>query len=163
MKFKSFYVDRPDPVCCVPDTETKFVDQSEADRASLKFQLERYGMDSLAQQFQKTLSQFGYADTRLCSSFTELHNKMAEAESYFMQLPSRIRAKFSHSSLKFYDELEKDPSKAFKEGYISKSLAVDLGVVEAIDKPIETIDPIVIPVTPKAPEVVDPVPQDPSA
>lgn len=164
MKFKSFYVDRPDPVCCVPDTETKFVDQSEADRASLKYQLERYGMDSLQQQFQKALSQFGYADTRLCSNFEELHNKMAEANSYFMNLPSKIRAKFDHSAIKFYEELEQNPTKAYESGYISKKLAADLGVQSAIDKPIETAEPL--PITPDLslnPGVVEPVVQNPSA
>ncbi|UPW41787.1 internal scaffolding protein [Peromfec virus RodF7_10] len=164
MKFKSFYVNRPDPVTVVPDTETKFVDQSEADRASLKFQLERYGMDSLLQQFEKTKSQFGYADTRLCKDFAELQQKAAEANSYFMQLPSRIRAKFHHSSTEFFTSLEQNPSKAYDEGYISKSLAAQLGVEKAIDKPIETIDPIVTPVTPVTPaEVVESVVTEPSA
>lgn len=165
MKFKSFYVNRPEPVCCVPDTETKFVDQSEADRASLKFQLERFGMDSLQQQLDKTRSQFGYADTRLVSDFATLNQKMAEANSYFMELPSRIRAKFDHSAVKFFSEVENDPSTAYKSGFISKKLAADLGVKDAIDKPIK-VEPttVVIPtrvVTPTVPTVPT-VPTEPT-
>lgn len=152
--FKSFYVNRPDPVTCVPDTETKFVDQSEADRASLKYQLERYGMDSLQHQFEKTKSQFGYADTRLCSDFAELHQKMAEANSYFLQLPSRIRAQFNHSAVEYFSSIEKDPTKAYELGHISKSLAASLGVQSAIDKPIETIDPTVELSTPVKSEIL---------
>ena len=45
MKFKSFYSNPPKPVGTILDTETKFVDQSEADRCSLSYQLERFGMD----------------------------------------------------------------------------------------------------------------------
>lgn len=154
MKFKSFYVNRPNPVGSVLDTETKFVDQSEADRASLKFQLERYGMDSLLQQFEKTKAQFGYADTRLVPSFEELNKKMAEANSYFMNLPSRIRAKFNHSSVEFFSSIENNPSKAFKDGYISVELAKKLGVKVQDDitnnipvsNPIDTSSGVVEPV-----------------
>lgn len=147
-KFKSFYVNRPAPVSCVPDTETKFVDQSEADRASLRYQLERFGMDSLLQQFEKTKAQFGYADTRVSKNFVELQQKMAEANSYFMELPSQIRAKFHHSATEFFSQIETNPEKMFKEGYISKSLAKELGVQSAIDKPVD-----ITPVTPVTPVV----------
>ncbi|WGL31046.1 internal scaffolding protein [Dipodfec virus UOA04_Rod_680] len=163
MKFNSFYTNRPDPVTCVPDTETKFVDQSEADRASLKFQLERYGFDSLQQQFEKTKSQFGYADTRFASSFAELHQKMADANSYFMQLPARIRSKFDHSAVKFFESIENDPERAYNDKYISKSLAAKLGVASAIDKPV-VVEPQPEPVVDKKVDVVDPLPNtNPSA
>lgn len=154
MKFNTFYTNRPKPVTVVPDTETKFVDQSEADRASLKFQLERYGFDSLQQQLQKSMSQFGYADTRLTKDFATLNQQMAEANSYFMQLPARIRAKFDHSATRFFSELESNPEKAFKEGYISKTLAAKLGVDSAIDKPliVEPVQPL-DPVQPLEPSV----------
>lgn len=149
MKFKTFYTNRPSPVCFKPDTKTKFVDQSEADRASLKYQLERYGMDSLQQQLEKTKAQFGYADTRITKDFVELNQKMAEANSYFMNLPSKIRAKFNHSAVEFFSELEKNPTKAYESGFISKSLAKDLGVLAAQDK----VD--VVPSVPQT-EVVQP-------
>ena len=136
-KFKNFYVNRPKPVYTVPDTETKFVDQSEADRASLKYQLERFGMDSLLQQFEKTKAQFGYADTRVCKDFVELQQKMAEANSYFMELPSRIRAKFHHSATEFFSKIETEPEKMYKDGYISKSLAKELGVISAQDNSVD--------------------------
>lgn len=156
--FNSFYVNRPKPVSFVPDTEKKFVDQSEADRASLKYQLERFGMDSLMQQFEKTKAQFGYADTRVSKNFVELQQKMAEANSYFMELPSQIRAKFHHSATEFFSKIETDPEKMYNEGYISKSLAKELGVKSAQDKPVE-ITPVT-PVTPvvdtKTAEVVEP-------
>lgn len=135
MKFKDFYNNRPDPVTVVPDTETKFVDQSEADRCSLKFQLERYGMDSLQQQLQKTMSQFGYADTRMTKDFVQLQQEMAEANSYFMALPSRIRAQYNHDATKFFTELEQNPKKAYDNGFISKELATKLGVIKS-PKPV---------------------------
>lgn len=133
MKFNTFYTNRPKPVCCVPDTETKFVDQSEADRCSLAYQLERYGMDSLQQQLEKTRSQFGYADTRLTPSFADYAQKMADAESYFMELPAAIRKKFNHNCIDFYSEIERNPEKMYNEGFISRKLAADLGVQSAID------------------------------
>lgn len=153
MKFKDFYNNRPDPVTVVPDTETKLVDQSEADRCSLKFQLERYGMDSLQQQLQKTMSQFGYADTRMTKDFVQLQQEMAEANSYFMSLPSRIRAQYNHDATKFFTELEQNPKKAYDNGYISKELATKLGVIkpptDTVDvvKPTEPVTPV-NPVTP---------------
>lgn len=148
MKFKDFYNNRPDPVTVVPDTETKLVDQSEADRCSLKFQLERYGMDSLQQQLQKTMSQFGYADTRMTKDFVQLQQEMAEANSYFMALPSRIRAQYNHDATKFFTELEQNPKKAYDNGYISKELATKLGVI----KPPELVTPVTpVPVTPATP------------
>lgn len=148
MKFKNFYDNRPDPVTCVPDTETKLVDQSEADRCSLKFQLERYGMDSLQQQLQKTMSQFGYADTRMTKDFVQLQQEMAEANSYFMNLPSRIRAQYNHDATKFFTELEQNPKKAYDNGYISKDLAIKLGAIPAPEPP--KADPVT-PVTPTDP------------
>lgn len=162
MKFHSFYVNRPKPVSTVLDTETKFVDQSEADRAGLKFQLERYGFDSLQQQLQKTQSQFGYADTRYCASFAELVQKNAEATSYFMQLPAKLRAKFDHSPIKFFSEIEQNPEQMFKDGYISKSLAKDLGVASAQDtlQPSEGLNPPPdAGINPPKTDVVESVPQ----
>lgn len=147
MKFQTFYTNRPEPVCCEPDTETKFVDQSEADRAGLKYQIERFGMDSLLQQFEKTKAQFGYADTRLCKDFAGLAQHMAEAESYFMQLPAQIRKQFNHSAVDFYSEIEKNPSYMYEKGYISKNLASELGVKSAIDTPVEVVESTVQPVS----------------
>lgn len=157
MKFNTFYTNRPKPVCCKPDTETKFVDQSEADRASLQYQLERYGFDSLQQQLEKTRAQFGYADTRLTPSFTDLSLKMAEANSYFMALPAKLRKKFNHSAVEFFSEIEKNPEKMWKDGYISKKLAGDLGVQSAIDKPVVVAPTISVPTTTTEPVTVQPV------
>lgn len=157
MKFNTFYTNRPKPVCCKPDTETKFVDQSEADRASLQYQLERYGFDSLQQQLEKTKAQFGYADTRLTPSFTDLSLKMAEANSYFMALPAQLRKKFNHSSVEFFNEIEKNPEKMWKDGYISKKLAADLGVESAIDKPVLVEPTVSVPTTTTEPVTTQPV------
>lgn len=159
MKFHTLY-NKPKPVSVIPDTETKLVDQSEADRASLKFQLERFGMDSLAQQLQKTQAQFGYADTRLVKDFATLHEKMAEANKYFSLLPSSVRKKFNHSAVDYFSSIEQNPSQAYKDGYISKSLAATLGVQAAIDKPVQPVQPVepVQPVQPVQPvEPVQPV------
>lgn len=157
MKFNTFYTNRPKPVCCKPDTETKFVDQSEADRASLQYQLERYGFDSLQQQLEKTKAQFGYADTRLTPSFTDLSMKMAEANSYFMALPAQLRKKFNHSAVEFFSEIEKNPEKMWKDGYISKKLAGDLGVESAIDKPVVVEPTVSVPTTTTEPVTTQPV------
>lgn len=156
MKFNTFYTNRPKPVCCKPDTVTKFVDQSEADRASLQYQLERYGFDSLQQQLEKTKSQFGYADTRLTPSFTDLSMKMAEANTYFMALPAQLRKKFNHSAVEFFSEIEKNPERMWKDGYISKRLAADLGVQSAIDKPV-VVEPIDSVSTTTEPVTIEPV------
>lgn len=126
--FKSFYANRPEPVGTDLDIETKFVDQSEADRASLSYQLERFGMDGLQQKLEQTKAQFGYADTRLTKDFQQLAEKMAEANSYFMQLPAKIRKEFGHDPVEFYSQIEKDPTNMYKKGFISEKLAKDLGV-----------------------------------
>ena len=134
LNFKSFYVNRPEPVGTDLDTETKFVDQSEADRASLSYQLERFGMDGLQQKLEQTRAQFGYADTRLTKDFQQLAEKMAEANSYFMQLPAKVRKEFGHDAVEFYSQIEKNPKAMFEKGFISEKLANDLGV---ITKPVE--------------------------
>lgn len=134
LSFKSFYSNRPAPVGTDLDTETKLVDQSEADRASLSYQLERFGMDGLQQKLEQTKAQFGYADTRLSKDFQQLAEKMAEANSYFMQLPAKIRKEFGHDPVEFYSQIEKDPASMFSKGFISEKLATDLGVVT---KPVE--------------------------
>ena len=155
MEFFTFY-NRPAPVTCVPDTETKFVDQSEADRASLKYQLERFGMDSLQQQLQKTMSQFGYADTRLTKSYSDLASIYAEANSYFSNLPSRVRAKFGHDPVQFYQYIEQQPEKAWKDGFISKEKAAEMGVLSAMPAPPVTETAVVTPTEP-LPVVTTPV------
>ena len=127
--FNTFYGKRPDPVGTHLDIETKFVDQSEADRASLSYQLERFGMDGLQQKLEQTRSQFGYADTRVTKDFQQLSEKMAEANSYFMQLPAKIRKEFRHDPIEFYSKIERDPEFMYKNGYISEKLAKELGVI----------------------------------
>lgn len=142
--FKSFYVSRPEPVGTALDTKTKFVDQSEADRASLSYQLERFGMDGLQQKLEQTQAQFGYADTRLTKDFQQLAEKMAEANSYFMQLPAKVRKEFGHDPVEFYSQIERNPSEMFKKGFISEKLANDLGVITkpVEQKPVENITPV---------------------
>ena len=141
MKFNSFYTNRPKPVGFEPDTEHKFVDQSEADRISITYNLERFGMSGIAQMFEKTKAQFGYADTRVSKNFAELAQSLADANSYFMQLPAELRKKFNHNAVDFYSSIEKEPERMWKEGYISKELAARLGVASAIDKPVEVVSP----------------------
>lgn len=139
--FKTFYTNPPAPVGTILDTETKFVDQSEADRASLSYQLERFGMDGLIQKLEQTKAQFGYADTRLTKDFQQLSESMAEANSYFMQLPAQIRKEFDHDPVKFYTKIEQDPKYMYDKGFISEKLAKDLGVIK--DKPVENVQPVV--------------------
>lgn len=162
MKFKTFYTNPPKPVGTVLDTETKFVDQSEADRCSLKFQLERFGMDSLLQKLEQTKAQFGYADTRLTKNFEQLANSMAEANSYFMQLPAEIRKEFGHDPVAFYSKIETDPEYMYKNGYISEKLAKDLGVVSLQDPVIDDVS-VVQPVENVEPVSTDVVTENPSA
>lgn len=150
MKFKSFYTNRPKPVGTVLDIETKFVDQSEADRASLAYQLERFGMDSLLQKLEQTKAQFGYADTRLTKGFVDYANSMAEANSYFMKLPAQIRKEFGHDPIKFYSKIESDPEFMYKNGYISEKLAKDLGVLSLQEKQNQNVVTPVVEPTPVA-------------
>lgn len=141
MKFNSFYTNRPKSIGFEPDTDTKLVDQSEADRVAINYNLERFGMSGIASMFEKTKAQFGYADTRVSKNFAELAQSYAEANSYFMQLPAELRKKFNHNAIDFYTSIENEPEKMWKEGYISQDLAAKLGVVSAIDKPVEVVTP----------------------
>lgn len=142
MKFKQFYSNRPQPVGTKLDLETKLVDQSEADRSSLSYQLERFGMDGLKQKLQQTISQFGYADTRLTKDFNTLAQSYAEANSYFQQLPAQIRKEFGHDCSKFYSEIEKNPKYMYEKGYISEKLAKDLGVINNIETTVNNVSNI---------------------
>lgn len=130
MKFKQFYQNRPQPVGTDLDLETKFVDQSEADRCSLSYQLERFGMDGLQQKLQQTMNQFGYADTRLTKDFQTMAQSYADANAYFQQLPAQIRKEFGHDCTRFYSEIEKNPKYMYEKGYISEKLANELGVIK---------------------------------
>lgn len=126
-KFFTYY-NSPAPVTTVPDLETVFVSQSEAIRASLKYQLETFGMDTLQAKLKETQSKFGYADTRFSKSFGDLCEQYARANDYFQSLPAQYRAQFGHDPIKFYSYIEKQPANAFKAGFISKDLAKTLGV-----------------------------------
>lgn len=141
MKFYTLY-NKPKPVAFLPDTETKLVDQSEADRIAINYNLERFGMSGIASMFEKTKAQFGYADTRVSKNFSELAKSYADANSYFMQLPAELRKKFNHNAIDFYTQIEQNPEYMYKEGYISKDLAKQLGVASFQDK-IETLQPLV--------------------
>lgn len=124
----------PKSSCVKLDTETKFVDQSEADMVGLKYQLQRYGLDGLAARFEAMKDKFGYADTRLIPSFSELQNRIIKGTEYFRQLPSEIRAKFGHNVAAFYEYIENNPEQAVKDGLIS-----GVQVVEDIRKDIQNI------------------------
>ena len=128
MKFCTFYNRSPVKHTTRIDHETLFVDQSEAERASLKFQLERFGMDTLLSKLKQTQQQFGYADTRFSKSFSTLAQQYADATQYFSALPSEIRAEYNHDPIKFYEDIETNPKKAFDRGFISKDLAKIFGV-----------------------------------
>ena len=137
MKFYTFY-NKPKPVAYKPDTETKFVDQSEADRCSISYNLERFGLSGIASMFEKTKAQFCYADTRVSKNFADLAQTYAEANGYFMQLPAELRKKFNHNPIDFYTEIENNPEKMFKDGYISKDLATKLGV--SFPEPVQPVE-----------------------
>lgn len=145
MKFCTFYDRSPVKHTTRIDQETLFVDQSEAERASLKFQLERFGMDTLLSKLKQTQQQFGYADTRFSKSFSTLAQQYADATQYFSALPSEIRAEYNHDPIKFYEDIETNPKKAFDRGFISKQLAKVFGVYKD-DIPTTTAatrDPVV--------------------
>lgn len=144
MKFKSFYSNPPKPVGTILDTETKFVDQSEADRCSLSYQLERFGMDGLQQKLEQTKAQFGYADTRLTKDFQQLAESMAEANSYFMQLPAEVRKQFNHNAVDFYTKIEQEPQYMYEKGFISEKFAKDLGIIKLQPNEVNNISETVV-------------------
>lgn len=105
------------------DYDTKFVQQSEADVSGLKYQLERYGMNTVLAKFESMKSKFGYADCRHIPDFEELQNRVIAGTEYFNNLPSEIRRKFNDKPACFYDYLEKHPVESVKEGYINNDTA----------------------------------------
>lgn len=105
------------------DYETKLVQQSEADVVGLKYQLERYGMNSLMAKFETMKSKFGYADCRHIPDFEELQNRVVAGTEYFNHLPSEIRRQFNDKPACFYEYLEKNPVEAVKNGYINNETA----------------------------------------
>lgn len=151
MKFCTFYNNPIKKLGTTIDFETVFVDQSEAERASLKFQLERFGQDTLLSKLKQTQSQFGYADTRFSKSFGDLAQNYAEANQYFQNLPAQIRAEYGHSAIRFYESIDKDPKQAFVKGYISKDLYQSLRpqdfVNEQTQKDIQNISDVNTPKT----------------
>lgn len=157
MKFATFYNNPVKTQGTKIDNETVFVDQSEAERASLKFQLERFGMNTLLSKLKETQSQFGYADTRFSKSFGDLAQRYAEANQYFQALPAQIRAEYGHSAIKFYESIENDPKQAFDRGFISKDLAKTFGVYK------DDIQPISNDLSKKTDELPAATVQEPSA
>lgn len=146
MKFATFYNNLVKEQGTKIDQDTLFVDQSEAERASLKFQLERFGMDTLLSKLKQTQAQFGYADTRYSKSFGDLAQRYADANAYFQALPAKIRSEYGHSAINFFESIDKDPKTAFDRGFISKDLAKTFGVYkediqnnssETVQKPTE--------------------------
>lgn len=105
------------------DYETKIVQQSEADVVGLKYQLERYGMNTLMSKFETMKSKFGYADCRNIPDFEELQNRVVAGTEYFNNLPSEIRREFKDKPECFYDYLEKNPVESVKKGYINNDTA----------------------------------------
>lgn len=138
-KFFTFY-DRPKSPVTVLDYETKFVDQSEADMCGLHYQLQRYGLDGLQARFEAMKDKFGYADTRMIPSFSELQNRIVKGNEYFNSLPSEIRKQFNNKSAEFFDYLEKNPKDAISKGYI-EGLNIN-------DYEVQPTTPVVEPVTP---------------
>lgn len=126
LNFCSFYANRPPVKDLVLDDETKFVDQSEADMCSLKAQLDRYGINGLVARFEEMKDKFGFADTRLVPSFSDLQNRIVEGEKYFNALPSEIREKYGFNAGKFFDEIAEHPEQAQLDGFISEDKAKEL-------------------------------------
>lgn len=122
MKFYTAF-NRPKHEKTVLDYETKLVQQSEADVVGLKYQLERYGMNTLMAKFETMKSKFGYADCRHIPDFEELQNRVIAGTEYFNNLPSEIRREFKDKPAAFYDYLEKNPVEAVKKGYINNDTA----------------------------------------
>lgn len=151
-KFYTFY-DRPKSPNAVLDYETKFVSQAEADMNGLKYQIERYGMDSLVQRFEEMKSKFGYADTRVVPGFAELQNRIVAGREYFEALPSEIRKIFGHRPENYFSYLEENPEKAVQQGYISEEQCKVL--MEKYNIPVANISSDTITENVKAVETVD--------
>lgn len=139
MKFETLYENRKPLYVTELDYDTKLVDQSEADAVSLDYQLKRFGMDGLTARFELMKSQFGYADTRLIPSYSELSNRIAKGTEYFNALPSEIRRQFSDKPENFFDYLENNPKEAIEKGYISDEYTKymqDLFVKKDVETPV---------------------------
>lgn len=140
MKFYTFY-NRPPKVVTDLDTETCFVSQSEVKTSGLKYQLERFGMNSLEARMEQMRSKFGYADCTKNNDFATLQNTYRSSVEYFEALPSEVRRKYNDRPEEFYSSIESNPQTAYEAGFISK---------EQLDKMAETV-----PEVPKA----DTIPQ----
>lgn len=105
------------------DYKTKMVSQAEADVCGLKYQLERYGMNTLMSKFEAMKSKFGYADCRNIPDFETMQNRVVSGTQYFDNLPSEIRQRFNNKAAIFYSYIENNPVEAVKEGYINNSTA----------------------------------------
>lgn len=147
-KFCTFYTNRPPVAEKYIDEDTVLIDQSEADMCSLQAQLDRYGINGLMAKFEEMKGKFGYADTRLIPSFSDLQNRIVEGQNYFNELPSEIRAKYDHDAGKFFDSIEQDPKQALDEGYISSDKAKELltNVKQTVDlnkvNKVETVEEV---------------------
>lgn len=119
INFYSYY-NRPPKVNFVPDLETCFVSQSEVETAGLKYQLHRFGMDSVLQRMEDMRSKFGYADCTKISSFVQAQNDYVKGREYFEALPSEIRRKYNDLPENFYEDIAKNPDTAYENGFISE-------------------------------------------
>lgn len=119
-KFYDFYNNKPPKNHFTPNTERVFVSQSEIETSGLKYQLQHFGFDSLAQRMEDLRSKFGYADCTKISDFRESMNKYAQGVEYFNALPSEVRRQYSDRAELFYDDIAKNPDTAYKAGFISE-------------------------------------------
>lgn len=122
MKFYNNY-NKPKHIKSNIDYDTKVVQQSEADVVGLKYQLQRYGMNTLLSKFESMKSKFGYADCTVIPDFETLQNRVSKGVEYFQNLPSEIRDKFKNKPSLFYKSIEDDPVQAVKDGYINDNVS----------------------------------------
>lgn len=143
MFYSRYY--EPPKVKTIIDTSVETVDQSEARMCGLRYQLDKFGLNSLLSSLELQRAKFGYADTRLMPSFEEQQNKLADSIEYFDSLPSQVRRQFGDKPKNFFKSIEKDPIKAVKDGFISKEYAMDiLHVNPDLFNPVDKVEPTVV-------------------
>ena len=115
--FYDYYNNRPPKVNTVLTDDTCFVSQSECQNSSLKYVLDRFGMNTLTARMEEMRGKFGYADCTVSNDFAILQNRYVQAKNYFENLPSNVRRQFHDNPLEFYNNLAQNPKKALDDGF----------------------------------------------
>lgn len=119
-KFYDYYNNRPPKCNTVLKDDTTFVSQSEVECTSLKYMLDRFGMNTLSARMEQMRDKFGYADCTVNNNFADIQNRYIDAVNYFNDLPAQVRRRYKDRAELFYDDLDKNPQTAYEAGFISK-------------------------------------------